>query len=120
MSDDRELTLRPSAQKKFRSAIGKAILEEVLKNGLPEEPFEAENSKKLSKSLAEEARERLKGLELPNYKYVVQVVICENRGQGAHVSAQCTWDTDTDGQANYYHANKYIWCQATIYALFYY
>lgn len=39
-------------------------------------------------------------LNLPQYKYVVHVVIGEQRGQGIKVGARCLWDSDADGHAS--------------------
>lgn len=38
-------------------------------------------------------------LKLPQYKYVIHVVIGEQRGEGVKVAARCLWDSDTDGHA---------------------
>ncbi|EYC02394.1 hypothetical protein Y032_0100g3270 [Ancylostoma ceylanicum] len=53
------------------------------------------NKKKISQRL---------GLHLRQYKYVVQVAIGEQRGQGLNITSQCFWDNDCDGLATYlYH-----------------
>lgn len=38
-------------------------------------------------------------LNLPQYRYVVHVVIGEQRGEGVKVAARCLWDSDADGHA---------------------
>ena len=39
-------------------------------------------------------------LELPRYKYMVQVVVGENSGEGVRVGTRCLWDASTDGMAH--------------------
>lgn len=36
-------------------------------------------------------------LNLPHYKYIVNVVIGEQRGEGIKIAARCLWDSDSDG-----------------------
>ena len=38
-------------------------------------------------------------LNLERYKFVVQVVIGEQRGEGVRMGCRCFWDSDTDGYA---------------------
>lgn len=38
-------------------------------------------------------------LELPRYKFMVQVIVGENKGEGVRVGTRCLWDTATDGMA---------------------
>ena len=38
-------------------------------------------------------------LNLERYKFVVQVVIGEQRGEGVRMGARCFWDDNTDGYA---------------------
>ena len=42
----------------------------------------------------------LAGLGVARYKYVVQVVIGEERGGGVKIGARSYWDTDTDVTAS--------------------
>jgi hypothetical protein len=44
-------------------------------------------------------------LGLPRYKYAVQVVVGENKGQGVQMGSRCIWDPATDGQASETYAN---------------
>jgi hypothetical protein len=44
-------------------------------------------------------------LECPRYKYVVQVFLGENKGQGARVASRCLWDTETDNYATFSYKN---------------
>lgn len=74
--------LRPNIQNKFRSTMGKKILEEVCQELLHDKTFEIATIEDSSVIVAETIRNRLKDLNLPRYKYIVKVVIAEQRGQG--------------------------------------
>lgn len=39
-------------------------------------------------------------MNLPRYKYVVQVVIGEQRGEGVRMGSRCFWDSETDNVAS--------------------
>lgn len=39
-------------------------------------------------------------MNLPRYKFVVQVVIGEQRGEGVRMGSRCFWDSETDNVAS--------------------
>lgn len=49
-------------------------------------------------------------LQLDRYKYVVQVVIGEQRGEGVKMACRCLWDSDTDNYAQDVFMNVSIIC----------
>uniref|UniRef100_A0A915Q350 Uncharacterized protein n=1 Tax=Setaria digitata TaxID=48799 RepID=A0A915Q350_9BILA len=80
------LIIRPTNQEKFRATTGRRILEEVLTENLGGHAFDSDNAEQLSNSLAVSIRNRLKELNLPRYKYIIQVILGEERGQGVRTS----------------------------------
>ena len=53
-----------------------------------------------TREISDEIKNRLKNdLELPRYKFVVQVVVGEQRGEGVRMGVRCFWDADTDNYA---------------------
>ncbi len=53
-----------------------------------------------TREIADEIKNRIKNeLELPRYKFVVQVVVGEQRGEGVRMGCRCFWDADTDNYA---------------------
>nr|CDQ03424.1 BMA-DYLT-2 [Brugia malayi] len=80
-SDVSGLVIRPTNQEKFRATIGQRILEEVLVKSLEGYTFESSNAEQLSNSLSAIIRNRLKELNLPKYKYIIQVILGEEHGQ---------------------------------------
>ncbi|CAM9356191.1 unnamed protein product, partial [Sphacelaria rigidula] len=57
-------------------------------------------------------------MNLARYKYIVQVVIGEQRGEGVRMGSRCFWDSETDNIANETYVNDSIFCVATAYAVY--
>jgi tctex1 domain-containing protein 2 len=57
---------------------------------------------------------------MPRYKYMVQVVVGEQRGEGIRVGCRTLWDSDTDAYANATFMNDNLFCCATAYAMYLY
>lgn len=59
------------------------IIHQILVNKLNGETYQSETCSTFTKEIADEIKNKLKELDLPRYKYVVNVVIGEMRGEGA-------------------------------------
>ncbi len=59
-------------------------------------------------------------LNLPRYKYMVQVVITENKGAGMRMGARCLWDSKTDSATEAIYVNNHIICCVSIFAIYIY
>jgi hypothetical protein len=57
-------------------------------------------------------------LDLPRYKFMVQVAIGEQRGEGARMGLRCFWDSTTDNYASDTYTNDSLFCVATAYAVY--
>jgi len=73
-----------------------------------------------TKPLAEAVRARLKALQLPRYKFVVHVVVGENRGQGFKLASRCLWDAACDDLATESYTNDNVFVVVTVYAVYLY
>lgn len=49
-------------------------------------------------------------MNLARYKYVVQVVIGEQRGEGVRMGSRCFWDSETDNVASETYINVRMPC----------
>ncbi|CAM9870384.1 unnamed protein product [Ectocarpus sp. 4 AP-2014] len=58
-----------------------------------------------TKRICDEIKNGLKEMNLPRYKYVVQVVIGEQRGEGVRMGSRCFWDSETDNVASETYVN---------------
>eukprot|EP00658_Telonema_sp_P-2_P011819 TRINITY_DN14529_c0_g1_i17.p2 TRINITY_DN14529_c0_g1~~TRINITY_DN14529_c0_g1_i17.p2 ORF type:complete len:104 (+),score=22.33 TRINITY_DN14529_c0_g1_i17:251-562(+) len=75
----------------------------------------------LNKKLADQIKNRIKEeLQLPRYKFIVQVVIAEQKGQGIKLGCRSFWDTETDNYAEVSYSNDSLICIATCHGVYYY
>ena len=72
---------------------------------LKDEDYEPSKSAILCEELTKTIRDRLKnGIDdyrMPRYKFIVQCVIGESKGQGIRVASKCLWDVNFDNYASY-------------------
>merc|ERR1711924_105396 len=114
--------VRPSFGTKFKPMEVRKVIESVVVEALsgvsytPEEKI-VELTKKLSNLIKNKIKEEL---ELPRYKYVVQVVIAEQKGQGIKMGCRSFWDTETDNYAEYTYQNDTLICVASAFGVYYY
>ena len=74
-----------------------------------------------TREIADEIKNRLKSeLELPRYKFAVQVVVGEQRGAGVRYGCRCFWDADTDNYAEETYRNDTLFCVAAVYGSYLY
>ena len=71
-----------------------------------------------TKRLADDINTKLQELRLPRYKYMVQVVLGEMRGQGVQMGHRCFWDSSTDNFVSEKFMNDSIFCVATAYGVY--
>ena len=81
---------------------------------------DAKYSTEGTKAIADAIRSRLKALGLPRYKFIVQLVIGENKGQGFRMATKCLWDSATDDFASEDYRNDNIFAVAVAYGVYLY
>ncbi|KAI8917569.1 Tctex-1 family-domain-containing protein [Powellomyces hirtus] len=91
--------IRPNFKQKFRPAIVQKLIHQALMDRLTGATYNAESCSQWTKEIADDIKNRLKELDLPRYKYIVNVVIGEMRGEGVRMGCRCFWDADTDNVA---------------------
>lgn len=68
-----------------------------------------------TREISDEIKNKLKSdLELPRYKFVVQVVVGEQRGEGVRMGCRCFWDADTDNYAEESYRNVRSCCRGRL------
>lgn len=112
--------IRPNFKHKFRSDTVKAAIQEILNEELNGKQYDPEETTNWSKEISDIIKEKLKTLEYDRYKFIVQVVIGEQRGEGVKVATRCLWDSDTDNYAQAVYSNETLFCVAVAYGVFYY
>ncbi|CAI5454642.1 unnamed protein product [Caenorhabditis angaria] len=119
-NEERNFVLRPTPDQKFRPNAVLPMIKEVVTDKLSATTYNFDEAEDLSKELSSTIRNRLKGLQLPRYKYIVQVYLAEQAGQGMATATQSVWDEDCDSYVNYRFTNTSIWCQVLVHAIFHY
>ena len=119
--NDRLYEIQPRPREKFRPGKVKEIIRDTLSTKLDSVlAYQVETIQTLTKEISESIKQKLKDLNLPRYKYVVQVFIGEQKGQGIRVTNRCFWDYETDHCASETYTNDNIFCLATAYGVYVY
>ncbi|CAF3733690.1 unnamed protein product [Rotaria sp. Silwood1] len=123
--------VRPNFEEKFRSTKIQEILYSCISDVLGDKKFEQDSCPEWTKATIYQLeklpftiniRDRLKAanMKFDRYKFIVQCVIGENRGQGVKYGCRCLWDSDTDGMAEYVYLNDSLFCAVAAFGIFYY
>ncbi|XP_068176464.1 dynein light chain Tctex-type protein 2B [Antennarius striatus] len=112
--------IRPPHQHKFKPAVVKECIREVVRERLSGMWYDPEEVSKLSQSLAESIKDKVKNAGFDRYKLVVQVVLGEQRGQGVKMSSRCLWDADTDNYAEDVFMSDNLFCAVAVFGIYYY
>eukprot|EP00002_Diphylleia_rotans_P013545 TRINITY_DN2645_c0_g1_i5.p1 TRINITY_DN2645_c0_g1~~TRINITY_DN2645_c0_g1_i5.p1 ORF type:complete len:130 (-),score=26.32 TRINITY_DN2645_c0_g1_i5:153-542(-) len=112
--------IRPNYQKKFRPALVKETIRAVLNEKLNGLQYHPEHTSQWTREISDEIKTRLKDLQLERYKFVVQVVIGEQRGEGVRMACRCFWDPDTDNYAQEVYTNETLFCVAAAFGVYLY
>ncbi|VDO69303.1 unnamed protein product [Schistosoma margrebowiei] len=108
--------VKPQFDQKFRPWAVRNIISQLLK-----ERLERELSAEKCISLADEIKRLLrKNLSLRRYRYLVQVIIGEKKGQGVKMARRCYWDSDTDNCADASFVNDSLFCVASVFGVYSY
>ena len=82
---------------------------------VPPRSYNSELTAQWTREIADGIKATIKSqLELPRYKYVVQVVIGEMRGECVRMGCRCLWDADTDNCADESYRNVSVALQPTL------
>ncbi|XP_004067937.1 tctex1 domain-containing protein 2 [Oryzias latipes] len=112
--------IRPDYQKKFKPAIVKEFVHEIVRERLSGVKYEPEKIPETCSSLADCIRDKVKSLGIDKYKIIVQVMIGEQRGQGVKMCSRFFWDADTDNYAEDVFMNDSLFCVAAVFGCYYY
>merc|ERR1719157_105675 len=119
-SEKAALALRPSYKDKVSVNKIKEIIKETLQSQLTGLTYQSEHTSNWTKQIADEIRDKLKALNKQRYKFMVQVVIGEQRGEGVRMGCRCFWDQDTDNYAEDTYRNDSLFCVAAAFGAYLY
>lgn len=95
------------------------MIHDVLQEKLKGKVYAVDQVTALTKELSEAVKAQLlKDLDIPRYKIIVQVVVCEQKGEGVNMGCRCLWDPDSDSMAIAQFSNDTIFCSATAFAIY--
>lgn len=114
-----EVTL-PSFDKSFRPGKVKEIMTEVLKSRLDNLTYDPDNCSTWCRDIADEVKQQLKTLGMDRFKWVVQVVIGEQKGAGVQIGARAFWDNKTDQIAEEKFVNESIFAVCVVAGVYLY
>mmetsp|Transcript_12671 Transcript_12671/g.35664 ORF Transcript_12671/g.35664 Transcript_12671/m.35664 type:complete len:121 (+) Transcript_12671:313-675(+) len=120
MTDGKAFAVEPGFTEKFKASRAKEIMQEVLKTKLTGTAYHADNTSTWAREISDEIKAKLKDEGWNRYKFVVQVVIGEQRGQGTRMACRCFWDQNTDSYAQEVYSNESIFCVAAAYGVYLY
>ena len=109
---------RPTDSSRFVPRPVELLIREVMERQLRSAVFDDSACKVLALELCSEIKERVKALNLPRYKVVLQSVLGEVKGQGAYIASRCLWDTDTDNYAAFSMKNASLFCVIMVFGLY--
>ena len=113
--------VRPAFKDKFRPSEAKAKIEEIVQNKLKDQTYQLEHLANWTKSIADDVKQELRNLgKDKRYKFLVQVIIGENKGQGVRVGSRCFWDADTDDCTWVTFINESLFCLVAAFAVYLY
>mmetsp|Transcript_29049 Transcript_29049/g.50129 ORF Transcript_29049/g.50129 Transcript_29049/m.50129 type:complete len:125 (+) Transcript_29049:100-474(+) len=112
--------IRPEYRQRISVNEMKGIINKVLKEELEGKQYQTEQVQEQTKKIADDIRNKLREMDKPRYKFFVQVVIGEQRGEGVRMGCRTFWDADTDSYASEQYVNDSLFCVATAYGVYLY
>lgn len=109
---------RPLLSQRASATRMKEIIREILNEKLGGREYHGDHVQQQTKTIADEVKQKLKSMELPRYKYMVQVVIGEQRGEGVRMGCRTFWEPTTDTYANETFINDSLFCVVVAYAVY--
>jgi len=112
--------IRPDLTQKFRPGAVQVIIERAIKDKLEEKEYNPEECEEWVKQINEDVHEKVKSQNYKRYKIITQITMGERRGEGASSATRCLWDAEADCMATYTFLNDSIFCNGTVYGIYFY
>lgn len=115
-----EYQIRPPYSELFKPRDVQAIMKQVLTDFLHDKQYDGEQTLQWSQQLSTLIKNKLKQLKQERYKYLCQVIICEQKNAGIRIGAKCLWDQTTDKMAQETYQNSTLFCVAIAFGVYLY
>jgi hypothetical protein len=100
--------------------VAKEVIRGTLHEHLNGKEYNSDEANTWTKQIVDEIKDKLKEKGFERYKFIVQVVMGEQRGEGVKMGCRCFWDSDTDNYAQDVFMNDTLFCVAAAFGVFYY
>merc|ERR1712039_576360 len=111
--------MAPKDEEKFLPTKVAETIEKVMNEYLKDKEYAADDAKVWTLDLSNEIKTAVKGLNIPRYKIIVQVVIGEQASQGIRVASKSLWDVNADNWASYTFQNSSIFAVGMVFGCYY-
>ena len=109
--------LKPSEDNRFIPAEVERACEPIVKAHLDDFTWNAESraqNTKALQALLNAIMTRVKDMDIPRYKIVIQLSLGENMGQAVRVGSQSLWESELDRTAEVSYINQSIWASLLV------
>lgn len=103
----------------FKVKVVEDSINQVLKEQLHDDKYDAHASSQMSKTLATIISKRVRALNFDRYKIVTLVTVGQLADQGIRVASRCLMDKNTDKFASGSFKNNSLFAVATVYGFYY-
>ncbi|NXG48951.1 TC1DA protein, partial [Psilopogon haemacephalus] len=107
-----------AAAGRFPLAAVEAMVKDVLRSHLREQPYEPGRCGQLAQTIAEVIKAGVKELVNPRYKIVVVTTIGQLKEQSMEIGSRCLWDPARDTFSSCVFRNPSLFALANVYAVY--
>lgn len=111
--------LMPDEEQRFKPTTVYDLVAAVVRERFAEYEYSRFTAPKFAKSAAAAINDKLKELGLPRYKYVTNVTVAQQYGQGLDVTSRCVWDTKTDSYTTVHISTPTLIVIASVHAVYF-
>jgi hypothetical protein len=106
--------------KPFNCQEVKKRMHEILHENLHNQQYDLNQCNSLTKNLSNIIKDSLKTFGYERYKFIIQIIICQEFNETLQMTCRSYWDEQTDKFAQSIYINQFLICVATAFAVFYY
>lgn len=96
----------------------KAIIGELLRERLSGTAYDPITGTQTAKALANELRERIQALGFARHRLIIQLTVCQQKGQAMRAASRCLWDPTNDTSAWEHFQNDTLTCICQVFGLY--
>ena len=113
-----ENTYRMDPSVKFMPGVVQGMIGKILAEHLDDVQYDGQLMGFKTKVVSDAIKESVKKLELPRFKLVTWVMLCEKAGNDIRAASRGLWDTSCDSYASVRYENQTMYAVANVYAIY--